>query len=72
MSARAARKLHFTLPVAAEDLKLMVKESAVAARLGLTRDDGCVVTISIDSQVRNSFHFLCSDHILSLIADNWH
>ena len=44
------RKSQFTLPVPKPDIQHGY-EDAAAARLGLTRDSGCIVTISFDIQV---------------------
>lgn len=47
------RKQHFSLPLSKADVQQQSENMSVINRLGLSRDDGCVITISIDIQVRN-------------------
>ena len=50
-----ARKQHFSLPLSKAGLQQESENLSVAKRLGLSGDDGCVVTISLDILVRNLF-----------------
>ena len=46
------RKRIFTVPIPDIDPQRKLANDLIMSRLGLTRDDGCVITISIDKQVR--------------------
>ena len=45
------RKRIFTVPLPDIDPQRKIANDLVMTRLGLSRDDGCVITISIDKQV---------------------
>ena len=49
------RKQHFSLPLSKAGLQQESENLSVAKRLGLSGDDGCVVTISLDILVRCLF-----------------
>jgi hypothetical protein len=46
------RKRIFTVPPPDPDPQRKLANDLIMSRLGLTRDDGCVITISVDKQVR--------------------
>ena len=60
------RKQHFSLPLSKAGLQQESENLSVAKRLGLSGDDGCVVTISLDILVRNLFQklsFCCRNFV---------
>jgi hypothetical protein len=50
-SGNVVRKRIFALPAQQTDANRELENVSFCSRLGLTRDDGCVVTISFDIQV---------------------
>lgn len=45
------RKRIFAIPPTDPDPQRKLANDLIMSRLGLTRDDGCVITISVDKQV---------------------